>query len=292
MYYNHESGSRQSRSQYESSASGTLSVLKIQEKEAKSKVKYHEVKYHEMKHHEWIYRILFYLLGLVILAFGISLNTKAGLGVSAIISVSYSISEVSGISFGNTTLGLYILFIILEIILHSIRDKRYEKCGDRTLEHAKRKDRKLVVLMDILQFPLSIVFTRFLDVFSVALPDFSQFGTPGAVRMTVRFTVLILAIILTGIGAAMSLNMRIIPNPGDGIVQAVADCIRKDVGFTKNCVDVFNILISTSIGLIFVGHLVGVGIGTVFAVIGVGRAIAVFNHFAYDRMVSLAGVEQ
>lgn len=245
-----------------------------------------------MKHREWTYRILFYLLGLVILALGLTLNTKAGLGVSAIISVSYSISEVSGISFGNTTLGLYTVFIILEIILHSIRDRRYEKNGDSALEHAKRRDRKLVILMDILQLPLSIVFTRFLNVFSSFLPDFSQFGTPGAVQMAVRFTVLILAIILTGIGAAMSLNMRIIPNPGDGIVQAVADCIRKDVGFTKNCVDVVNILISTSIGLIFVGHLAGVGIGTVFAVIGVGRAIAVFNHFFYDRMVSLAGVEQ
>ncbi len=245
-----------------------------------------------MKHREWTYRILFYLLGLVILALGLTLNTKAGLGVSAIISVSYSISEVSGISFGNTTLGLYTVFIILEIILHSIRDRRYEKNRDSALEHAKRRDRKLVLLMDILQLPLSIVFTRFLNVFSLFLPDFSQFGTPGAVRMAVRFTALILAIILTGIGAAMSLNMRIIPNPGDGIVQAVADCIRKDVGFTKNCVDVVNILISTSIGLIFVGHLAGVGIGTVFAVIGVGRAIAVFNHFFYDRMVSLAGVEQ
>ena len=29
------------------------------------------------------------------------------------------------------------------------------------------------------------------------------------------------SIILTGVGAAMSLNMRIIPNPGDGIVQAI-----------------------------------------------------------------------
>lgn len=42
----------------------------------------------------------------------------------------------------------------------------------------------------------------------------------------------------TGIGAALSLNMRIVPNPGDGIVQAIADCTRKSVGFTKNCVDI------------------------------------------------------
>lgn len=238
------------------------------------------------------YRILFYLFGLLILALGLTLNTKAGLGVSAIISVSYSISEVTGYSFGNTTLGLYSFFIVLEIILHTIRDRRYAKYDEEALVHAKKTDRKLVLVMDILQLPLSIVFTRFLNVFSALIPDFYEFGNPGAIRLLIQFLALFLAIICTGIGAAMSLNMRIIPNPGDGIVQAIADCVHKEVGFTKNCVDVVNIIISTSIGVICVGHLAGVGIGTVFAVIGVGRVISVFNGIFYDKMTALAGVEK
>ena len=215
-----------------------------------------------------LYRWGFYLLGLLILAMGLTLNTKAGLGVSAIISVSSSISEVFGYSFGNTTLGLYSVFIVIEIILHIIRDRRYEKNT------------------------ASIVFTRFLNLFSAGIPDLSSGGrsTPG--WMAVRVIVLLTAIVFTGIGAAMSLNMRIIPNPGDGIVQAIADCVHKEVGFTKNCVDVVNILISVSIGLIFAGHLAGVGIGTVLAVIGVGRVISVFNRLFYDRMNRLACVEQ
>ena len=40
------------------------------------------------------YRTFFYILGLLILAMGLTLNTKAGLGVSPIISVSYSISTI------------------------------------------------------------------------------------------------------------------------------------------------------------------------------------------------------
>ena len=36
-----------------------------------------------------------------------------------------------------------------------------------------------------------------------------------------------LAIVLTGIGAATMLNMNLIPNPGDGIVQAIATKIQK-----------------------------------------------------------------
>ena len=236
--------------------------------------------------HAAVYRWAFYLLGLLVLAAGLTLNTKAGLGVSAIISVSSSISEVFGFSFGNTTLGLYSVFIVIEIILHTIRDRNYEKNTAEALKNAGRRNRKLVLLMDILQLPLSIVFTRFLNLFSAVIPDFALGG------MAVRVLVLLTAIAFTGIGAAMSLNMRIIPNPGDGIVQAIADCVHKEVGFTKNCVDVVNILISTSIGLIFAGHLAGVGIGTVLAVVGVGRVIAVFNRLFYDRMNRLACVEQ
>jgi len=39
------------------------------------------------------------------------------------------------------------------------------------------------------------------------------------------------------------------------------------------------------------GKLYGIGVGTILSVIGVGRVIAFFNHFAKAKMVSLAGVE-
>ena len=74
-------------------------------------------------------------------------------------------------------------------------------------------------------------------------------------------------------------------------MQAIADCIRKSVGFTKNCFDLTNIAITTTVSLGFAGQLVGIGIGTVLAMVGVGRTIAVFNHFTYDRMMRLSGVE-
>ena len=222
---------------------------------------------------------------------GLTLNTKAGLGVSAIISVSYSISLISGISFGDVTMGLYAVFVVLQMILHFIHTKKQQKESDPALVNANRKNLKFIFLMDFLQIPLSIVFTRFLNVFSAVIPDFPAAGEGAAARIVLRLAVLFLAIILTGIGAAMSLNMRIIPNPGDGIVQAIADCIHKSVGFTKNCFDVVNITIAVTIGFIFAGRLEGVGIGTVFAVIGVGRVIAVFNHFTREKTVRLAGVE-
>lgn len=220
------------------------------------------------------YRALIYIAGLLILAMGLTLNTKAGLGVSPIISVSYSVSEITHHNFGDTTFVLYSIFVIMELILHAIREKQYG----------------LIFLMDVLQIPLSIVFTRFLNVFSAALPDFPQGNMTWPVAGE-RFLVLILALICTGIGAAMSLNMRIVPNPGDGIVQAIADCIHKSVGFTKNCFDLLNVTITIIVSLICTGQLHGVGVGTILAVICVGRIIAVFNHFTKEKFTALAGIE-
>ena len=63
--------------------------------------------------HTVFYRALFYAAGLLILALGLTLNTKTGLGVSPIISVAYSISEIFDQNFGNMTLALYSTFVVI-----------------------------------------------------------------------------------------------------------------------------------------------------------------------------------
>ena len=241
-----------------------------------------------------IYRGLFYVLGLLVLALGITLNTKAGLGVSPIISVSYSISTILNTNFGNMTLILYSTFVVVEMILHTrehFLEKKKEEKGDAQSD-SKKRSLKVMLLKDALQFPLSLIFTRFMNVFVYVIAAYGSLGVNGFYSsFPGRIVTLIIAITLTGIGAAVSLNMRLIPNPGDGIVQAISDCIGKSVGFTKNCFDLFNITLTTCVGMIFAGHLIGIGIGTVMAVIGVGRVIAVFNHFFKKKMAVLAGVD-
>lgn len=57
----------------------------------------------------------------------------------------------------------------------------------------------------------------------------------------------------TGLGVVLSVNMRLVPNPGDGIVQAISDQTGKSLGLTKNLFDVGCILCSVAIGLILPG---------------------------------------
>ena len=239
----------------------------------------------------YLFRGIFYAAGLFILALGITLNTKTGLGVSPIISVSYSILAIWNLNFGNMTLALYGIFVAAEMLLHTIRNKRSIKREGTVLTHENKVDLKLLLLMDLLQFPLSLIFTRFLNVFSAWIPDLSSLGPDSfAGSFLGRLMFLVIAVILTGIGAAMSLNMRVIPNPGDGIVQAIADCVGKETGLVKNCFDILNISITAMAGMVFGGKIIGIGIGTVAAVIGVGRTISIFNHFVRKKMDTLAGM--
>ena len=225
------------------------------------------------------YRVLFYVIGLLILAMGLTLNTKAGLGVSPIISVSYSVAEIFRLNFGNTTLLLYCLLVVVELILHSVSG-----CGKT------QRDQKIVLLMDVLQIPLSLIFTRFLNWFGSLVLQFFSGADGWMEQFPLRVLILALAIICTGIGGSMSLSMRVVPNPGDGVVQTLADCTRKNIGLVKNCFDLCNITITIVLGMLLAGHLVGIGVGTVLAVIGVGRIMALFHSLAGRKIETLAGV--
>ena len=237
-----------------------------------------------------IYRIVFYLLGLLVLALGLTLNTKAGLGVSPIISVSFSVAEIWDFNFGNTTLVLYALFVVVEMALHLMQYRRFRSDD---IAHAKQANLRLTLLLDVLQFPLSLVFTRFLNLFSGWIPTLeTDYAGSFLGSFPGWFLFLCLAIVLTGVGAAASLDMRLVPNPGDGIVQAIADTVGKSVGFTKNCFDLCNITITIGISMVFADRLTGVGVGTVVAVIGVGRVIALFNRVAQQRMAHCAGLSE
>ena len=51
-------------------------------------------------------RPVIYVVGLLILALGQALNTKTGLGVSPLTSVPYTLSLITGVSFGNAFMGV------------------------------------------------------------------------------------------------------------------------------------------------------------------------------------------
>lgn len=207
------------------------------------------------------WRVIIYLTGMFLLALGITLNTQAGLGASAIVSIPYAISRGTGLSFANLTLLIYCAFVVAQFI---IKGKQYN-------------------LLDILQVVVSIVFTRFMALFQTIIVYKSGF-------LPTDLVVLALGILLTGIGAAMTVDMTLIPNPGDGIVNSISIRSKKELGLCKNCFDLGCVICSLAIGLLFGNPILGVGLGTLLSMLGVGRVIAIFNYMTKEKLVTLAGM--
>lgn len=212
-------------------------------------------------------RIFFYILGICTLALGLTLSTKTSLGASPIIAVAFSISEITGIQLGDATFLLYGLFILVEIVLHLVPGQRAPA------------DKKQAIVIDILQLPFSIFFTRLLNIYAS--------GIPAPETLPARIGVLVLAIVLIGCGAALTLDMRLVASPGDGIVQAVSDRSGLELGLTKNIIDVCCVLTTCAITLAFAHHIIGIGIGTLAGMVGTGRVIAVFNRLFGAYLIPL-----
>lgn len=228
-----------------------------------------------------VFRGFFYLLGQFILAVGLTLNTKTGLGASAVVSVPNAISVIWGLKLGDVTFLSYILFVGVQLLVHIVRA---EKVG--------RQGLALRLLTTFLQLPVSLVFTRVINVVSDFVPMLAE-AYPDSVLGSLpgRIVVLLIAVILCGIGGAMTMNMRLAPNPADGLVRMLAELTGKTVGFTKNWFDLLNVSVTLVLGFVCTGGIVGVGIGTLVAVVGCGRTISVFNSLCSDQISRLSGLE-
>ena len=216
-------------------------------------------------------RVLFYLIGQIILATGLTLSTKVNLGVSPILSIAYCASVITGRAIGDTSLIVYIICIIAEIVLHARQDMQPEQ-------------RKKVFILDLLQLPLSLVFTRVMNLFARFIP------TPSG-TLFLRIPLLILAIVCVGVGAAMTLDMRLIANPADGIVQVISDVSGMKLGLTKNIVDISCVILTAIASFTLAHRIIGIHVGTLLAMFGTGRVIAVFNRIMEKHVKWLMSTE-
>ncbi|MBR2738576.1 MAG: hypothetical protein IKD88_07690 [Lachnospiraceae bacterium] len=227
------------------------------------------------------FRIFFYVLGLFILAFGVILNSKAALGVPPVTSASLTFSMLLHVNLGNITFVHYCVLILIEILIHVHLHRTGRLQGSL----------KSWLIRDGLQILENFAFTRVMNLFSGLIPDFAT-DYAGQVFGSIPFRAVILAagIFVIGFGLTMVLDMRLVPNPPDGFVQAVSDASRKPLGLTKNLVDVVHAAIAVVIGLVVWHGFPVVNVGTIAAVLGVGRVVALFNYLFKARLDRLTGM--
>ena len=63
-------------------------------------------------------RLAIYSVGLLVLSFGITLAVNSNLGVSPVTSLPYVVSQILNVSLGTATTGVYILYVLLQMLLN------------------------------------------------------------------------------------------------------------------------------------------------------------------------------
>lgn len=207
----------------------------------------------------WCWRIGFYTAGTVLLAVGLTLNTKTGLGTAPIITTPFAVSQIWNLNFAGCVFVVYTIMTCLQFLV--------------------KRDWRL-----FLQIPFSIVFSTLLNFFEKLL-DFHY------VSIWQNLLLLAVAIVLTAFGVSMMVNMKLIANPADGFANTVGELSGRGMGFGKNAVDLSFVAITALLTLTVSGHLIAIGLGTLISMIGVGRVIALFQHFCQKKICYLAGVE-
>lgn len=191
-------------------------------------------------------RFIVYLAGLAVLSLGVVLNTKTGLGVSAINSIPYAAAELTGLSLGMTTAILYMICVGIESIMMG-------------------KNWNVKIL---LQVPFSILFGIYVNVFN-------EWITYQAEGIVLKILLLAVAIVLTGLGAFLSVSMDIVPNAPDGLAQMMGEKLKKGFGFGKCVLDIVCVVLTCILCLAVRGELIGIGIGTVASALLIGQVIRI-----------------
>ena len=204
-----------------------------------------------MKQRISAHRIGRYALGMALLAVGLTLTAQSGLGTSPLTAIAYVAAQRLGWRFADMVLVMFSLFVLGEILLE------------------KQKTPRNIALL-LLQLPLSVAFTRLMALVQ-------RWVNLSGASVPLRFLVLAAAIVFTGVGAAATLRANLIPNPGDGIVRSLAAHFGQPLGRTKNAFDIFNVTVAAALSLLFFGRLTGVGVGSLCAMLGVGRVIALYQ---------------
>ena len=205
----------------------------------------------------WVQRYFFFVLGLVINAFGIAFITKSAMGTSQISSVPYVMSlHWSRLSFGGFSFLVNMVFIVLQMVVL----------------------RKEFHPIQFLQIGVNVIFSVCIDVGMASL----SWLVPGS--LAARIGCLAIGCTILAFGICVEVAPNVVFVPGEGAVRALAVASGQDFGRMKLCFDMTLIGIAAVLSLVFFHGLVGVGLGTVASAFLVGPMVSVIN-----RRVGLIG---
>lgn len=190
-------------------------------------------------------RWLLLIWGMLVATAGIVFITRAGLGTTPISTVPFTVGEITGLTFGEATFAVNILFVFVQWAL--LRSRFHYS--------------------SFFQIPIVSVFSWFIDL------HMGWTAWIGDDPYAVRFLWGLLGNLFLAFGIYWQVASKTIVQPGEGMVLAFSVVLRKSFGTVKVWNDVTLVLLAAVLGFVCLGHVVGVREGTVVSAFLVGFLI-------------------
>lgn len=190
-------------------------------------------------------RWLLLVWGMLVATAGIVFITRAGLGTTPISTVPFTVGEITGLTFGEATFAVNILFVLVQWAL--LRSRFHYS--------------------SFFQIPIVSVFSWFIDL------HMGWTAWIGDDPYVVRFLWGLLGNLFLAFGIYWQVASKTIVQPGEGMVLAFSVVLRKSFGTVKVWNDVTLVLLAVVLGFVCLGHVAGVREGTVVSAFLVGFLI-------------------
>ncbi len=202
------------------------------------------------------------LVAVIINSFSVVLMLYSGSGISAISSVPFAFSE----AFPHFTLGTW-TYIFQALLIASLMQLR-----------------KKFVPSYLFSFAVGFVFSQFLDLFELyinLLPqDFSW-----------RVLYFAISYILICIGIALSNRCGLPIIPTDLFPRELAQIIKVAYAKIKITFDVTCLAITAALTFVLIGHVDGLGIGTILAAFTMGKGVALAGNYLDEHFKFVSFME-
>lgn len=202
-----------------------------------------------MSIYETIKRYLIFILGLFLMAIGVSLSTRSNLGTSPISCVPYVLSLGLPMTIGQFTFIMNIALIIFQICL-------------------LRKQYKWIQLLQVV---VAIIFAYFTD-FTMGLFSWINVTTYPA-----QLGLFVLSCLVLALGVSFEVTANVVMMAGEGMVSAISIVTKKEFGKIKVAFDVTLVICGFLLSLILFHRLNGIREGTIIAALLVGTVVRFIN---------------
>lgn len=183
---------------------------------------------------------------------GIAVSIKSGLGVSPVSSIPYTVTCITGLDLGLSTILFHAVLVVLQVVLL----------------------RRAFKAKSLFQVPVGVLFGA-LTTFSVNLLAF----IPTPTDVWVQIAMMLVSTVLSAFGIFLYVPADFIPLAGEGAMLAIAQVTKKKFSTVKLMFGISMMVVSLVTCLLVLHGLGSVGVGTVIAAVLVGSELKVLNRF-------------